>query len=147
MPDPEGPKTDEIENPIFIETTSGIAFETSNEKVDQFYVSVESIWNDSNYWINLQTPPITCTAMEWNLENTDNWVKLLPEEHTELLLTDPSEYQDCIYEEKNLDMASSYVQEIIISSAGLKKLKLTFHTKNLNEVQISFCFSFVLFVK
>ncbi|XP_025205390.1 dynein regulatory complex subunit 7-like, partial [Melanaphis sacchari] len=68
------------EIPFFIEPSTGERKEVSNEN----YIGIEAIWNNRNYWVNLQSLNGGCTQYNFTLTNTKCWEHFLPDEHHSL---------------------------------------------------------------
>lgn len=109
-----------VTNPFFIEPSSGEMYDPIDPRTNLLYLGVESIWNDQNYWINMQQDSIGCDAINWNLTLTELWEHLLPGEPWIMRDVEDDLVEEDIEteREKHLDMPSSYVKEIYINSLG-----------------------------
>jgi hypothetical protein len=63
-----------VEENLFVEPTTGTIFKQS----DSPYLGIESIWNEQNYWANVQD--VKPQEMSFNLKNSDCWEYVLIEE-------------------------------------------------------------------
>ncbi|XP_066590690.1 dynein regulatory complex subunit 7 [Prorops nasuta] len=121
LPGERSPRSEEIKGPIFIEPSSGLSYDPSSEEAKLLYLGVESIWNDRNYWVNMQQCANACASTIWDLTNIHLWEHLLPGEPWETrddLYTEPD---ITIRAEKNFDMEFSYVQRLRISELDYQK--------------------------
>nr|KAF7389396.1 hypothetical protein H0235_017880 [Vespula pensylvanica] len=116
-------KGKQVTRPFFIEPSSGEMYDLTDPRTNLLYLGVESIWNDQNYWINMQRDSIGCDKINWNLTLTELWEHLLPGEPWTMrgVEDDVVEEDVKIEREKHLDMPSSYVKEIYISSLEFEK--------------------------
>lgn len=117
-------KGKQVTSPFFIEPSSGEMYDLTDPRTNLLYLGVESIWNDQNYWINIQQDSIGCDKINWNLTLTELWEHLLPgEPWTMRGVEDDVVEEDVKMErEKHLDMPGSYVKEIYISSLGKPRI-------------------------
>ncbi|KAL2720671.1 dynein regulatory complex subunit 7-like isoform X1 [Vespula squamosa] len=116
-------KEKQVTSPFFIEPSSGEMYDLIDPRTNLLYLGVESIWNDQNYWINMQQDSIGCDKINWNLTLTELWEHLLPGEPWTMrgVEFDIVEEDVEIEREKHLDMPSSYVKEIYINSLDFEK--------------------------
>lgn len=84
---------------------------------------MESIWNDQNYWVNMQVSVQSCVNIEWDLTKVELWEHLLPGEPWTTHAGEIDE-ESAIRQEKHLDMPLSYVNQINISEEGIKNFQL-----------------------
>ncbi|XP_011303464.1 coiled-coil domain-containing protein lobo homolog [Fopius arisanus] len=117
----EGTRYEEIKSPVFIEATSGYFYDLSDPETRHLYHGIESVWNDRNYWVNMQICTESCTALTWDLDNTSHWERLLPGEPSRLLLSEDKEEDYNVLQDKHLDMPFPYVDEIQISSLDFER--------------------------
>ncbi|CAH1723951.1 unnamed protein product [Aphis gossypii] len=68
------------EIPYFIEPCTGERKEISNEN----YIGIEAIWNNKNYWVNLQSLNEGCMQYDFTLTNTKCWEHFLPDKDQSL---------------------------------------------------------------
>lgn len=59
---------------FFIEPSTGFRHEVG----DTGYLAVECLWNQHNYYVNIQEPITNIKNMRWDLSNTKDWEHLLP---------------------------------------------------------------------
>lgn len=118
---------EDVTVPFFIEPSTGESFLVDDEETEKLYFGVESLWNDKNYWCNMQgCPDDECECKtDWNLKQIDFWEHLLPGavEEEPLMRVDDELLSNIVtdsdvIEEKALDMPHSYVEEIEISRSG-----------------------------
>ncbi|KAH0945001.1 hypothetical protein HN011_003354 [Eciton burchellii] len=117
---PGGLRDEEIVGPTFIEPSSGISYPI-NQEVNSLYPGVESVWNNRNYWVNMQPRGKGSADINWDLNNVRLWEHLLPGEPytTEI---DTSEIDEAfVQQQKHLDMPASYVNEIQIESIDYER--------------------------
>ncbi|VVC24088.1 Hypothetical protein CINCED_3A019886 [Cinara cedri] len=69
---------DMIKNSYFIEPSTGEREDISNKN----YIGIESIWNHTNYWVNLQPLNGGCMQYNFNLMNTSYWLNFLQNKPT-----------------------------------------------------------------
>ncbi|XP_020707821.2 dynein regulatory complex subunit 7 isoform X1 [Athalia rosae] len=123
LPDEHGVRRDEIAEPIFLECTSGEYYFPADVQTNNLYLGVESAWNDQNYWVNMQICGDGCSFIDWDLFNISLWEHLLPGESA-LLREDEEEKTDkdfSVETDKHLDMPSSWVEQIEISSIAYER--------------------------
>ncbi|XP_047369300.1 dynein regulatory complex subunit 7-like isoform X1 [Vespa velutina] len=118
-------KERQVKNPFFIEPSSGEMYDLLDPRTNLLYLGVESIWNDQNYWINMQQDStIGCDKINWNLTLTELWEHLLPGESWIMPDVEDDLNEELnieIEREKHLDMPSSYVNEIYINSLDFER--------------------------
>lgn len=119
LPDDKGVRNQEIIEPIFLEPSSGMFYNPADEETNLLYLGVESIWNDKNYWVNMQPRGNGCAQINWDLSKIEFWEHLLPGE-PRIVRKDTDEIEEdvAVKQEKHLDMPASYVSEIRIHSLG-----------------------------
>lgn len=117
LPELGGLRDEEFSEPLFIEPTTGVSYVPTDDDTDQLYLGVESIWNDQNYWVNVQPSSQSCANIAWDLTKRDLWEHLLPGEPWTMRGIEGDE-DSAVLQEKHLDMPSSYVNEIDISDKG-----------------------------
>lgn len=116
LPDDKGARGGEIVEPIFVEPSTGVSCRPADGEAQSLYLRVESVWNDRNYWVNMQPRENGCATINWDLSKIQFWEHLLPGEPRER--KNETEEDIDIEEYKHLDMPASYVSEIQIRSAG-----------------------------
>lgn len=120
LPESGGLRDHEFSGPLFIEPSTGESYSPKYDNTDGLYLGVESIWNDQNYWVNMQPFLETCSKIIWDLTKLELWEHLLPgEPWTMRGIGEAIDEDSAILQEKHLDMPNSYVQEIQISDEGL----------------------------
>jgi len=119
LPNDKDVRNQEIIEPIFLEPSSGMFYNLADEETNLLYLGVESIWNDQNYWVNMQPRENGCAKINWDLSKIEFWEHLLPGE-PQIVRKDTDEIEEniAIEQEKHLDMPASYVSEIRIHSLG-----------------------------
>ncbi|XP_072742511.1 dynein regulatory complex subunit 7 [Anoplolepis gracilipes] len=122
LPEDKGSRNQEITEPIFIEPSSGMSYNPADEETNLLYLGVESIWNDQNYWVNMQPRGKGCAEINWDLSKVELWEHLLPgEPRVARKDTDEVEEDIGVEEDKHLDMPASYVNEIQIHSLDFER--------------------------
>lgn len=111
---------------FFIEPSTGFRHEVT----DPCYMTVETIWNHQNYFVNRQCPEISIANMKWNLKDRSKWEHLLIGEPYELrepvvaeVVKDPLKEQedDVLATEKHLDMPFSWVDTLHINTVDFEE--------------------------
>ncbi|KAM0725854.1 Dynein regulatory complex subunit 7 [Formica fusca] len=120
LPEDKGPRDREITEPIFIEPASGMNYNPTDEDTNLLYLGVESIWNDQNYWVNMQSRGKGCAEINWDLSKVEFWEHLLPGE-PRVAQEDTDEIEKDVKQDKHLDMPASYVNEIQIHSLDFER--------------------------
>ncbi|CAH8509457.1 unnamed protein product [Dicrocoelium dendriticum] len=64
----------EVPEAFFIETLTGVAHPLDSP----MYLGIESLWNATNYWVNMQDCSNGISQMQYNLEDNTQWEYLLP---------------------------------------------------------------------
>ncbi|XP_022914015.1 dynein regulatory complex subunit 7 [Onthophagus taurus] len=107
----------EIEEPFFIEPSTGIRHETNSP----LYCGIESVWNNENYWINMQDCSTGTEEMSFDLTIVKNWEHLLvAEPHYTRVSQFSADMEDeevqiqTLYQEKHLDMPAPWGSKINI---------------------------------
>ncbi|XP_012057467.1 PREDICTED: coiled-coil domain-containing protein lobo homolog [Atta cephalotes] len=122
LPNDKDVRNQEIIEPIFLEPSSGMFYNPADEETNLWYLGVESIWNDQNYWVNMQPRENGCAKINWDLSKIEFWEHLLPGEPQIVQKdTDEIEKDIAIKQEKHLDMPASYVSEIRIHSLDFER--------------------------
>ncbi|KOC64733.1 Coiled-coil domain-containing protein lobo like protein [Habropoda laboriosa] len=122
LPEMGGLRDQEISYPLFIESTTGASYNATDDDTAQLYLGVESIWNDKNYWVNMQKSAKSCVNIVWDLMKVELWEHLLPgEPWTMRGVGEDIEEDIAVQQEKHLDMPFSYVKEIDISVQDFDK--------------------------
>ena len=130
LPNDKDVRNQEIIEPIFLEPSSGMFYNPADEETNLWYLGVESIWNDQNYWVNMQPRENGCAKINWDLSKIEFWEHLLPGEPQIVQKdTDEIEKDIAIKQEKHLDMPASYVSEIRIHSLGTYFFRSIFLSK------------------
>eukprot|EP01083_Nonionella_stella_P114488 338579_1 len=98
---------DVVDHDLFIEAVSGCVYQIKGEEMP--FIRVESIWNDANYWVNVQQTSIG--DMSWDLADTKCFEFLLfdntwQKEKKGEVLTLPSGWQKpFFFRQKHIDNA------------------------------------------
>ncbi|XP_044599229.1 dynein regulatory complex subunit 7-like [Cotesia glomerata] len=118
-----GARHQEVLEPFFIEPSSGQHYSLDNHQTNLLYHGIESLWNDRNYWVNMQTCEKACEEIDWNLADNSLWLSLLPSEtikELEMEMVKPDEDFNG-HVDKHLDMPTSYVEQIDIQSLDYER--------------------------
>ncbi|XP_067217266.1 dynein regulatory complex subunit 7 [Linepithema humile] len=122
LPEEKGVRDREITEPIFIEPSSGNSYNPTEDETNLLYLGVESVWNDQNYWINMQPREKSCAEIIWDLNKIELWEHLLPgEPRATRKDTDEVEEDIGVEQDKHLDMPASYVSEIHLNDLDFEK--------------------------
>ncbi|XP_067012895.2 dynein regulatory complex subunit 7 [Anabrus simplex] len=112
------PGTRDVTEPFFIESSTGNRCELS----DKQYLGLESLWDHTNYWVNLQECSQGCKDLKFDLTDLTCWEHLLLGEPWETRrLGEMEDESPEILQEKHLDMPDSWVQPIDIPHSVFKK--------------------------
>ncbi|XP_062403283.1 dynein regulatory complex subunit 7 [Sardina pilchardus] len=113
----------EVPEDFFIEPLSGKTFPTT----DQNFLGVESVWNNRNYWVNMQDCRRGCANMAFDLGDPIKWEYLLCGDISQSLLLIPAmkkqEFEDDDEEKeesKVFEMPPSWVSELRISQQDME---------------------------
>ncbi|CAF1491863.1 unnamed protein product [Adineta ricciae] len=68
------PRKCDITDAFYIEPTTGYAKSTD----DSEYLGVESVWNNQNYWINMQDCSDGCKSLQFDLNDQARWECMFP---------------------------------------------------------------------
>ncbi|XP_057338770.1 dynein regulatory complex subunit 7 isoform X1 [Microplitis mediator] len=121
LPEAGGPRRQEVLEPFFIEPSSGQNYPLDNHQTDLLYHGVESIWNDRNYWVNMQTSTAICSQIDWTLRDNSLWESMLPGESAEDQEIKADNDDSHGHVDKHLDMPTSYVEQIDIQSLDYER--------------------------
>lgn len=119
LPDERSARNEEIIEPIFIEPSSGLSYSLDDDETHSLYLGVENIWNNQNYWVNMQRRGQNCKDINWDLSNVKCWEHLFPDEPFVISKDTEEIEEDIILQNKHLDMPTSYVSELHITSLGI----------------------------
>ncbi|CAL8358551.1 unnamed protein product [Lota lota] len=109
-------KREILEN-FFIDPLTGKSYAPN----DKSFLGIESLWNQHNYWVNMQDCCYGCTDMEYNLGDSTMWESVLfriteKEEEDEL-----EEEEEGSAEPNVFEMPSSWVDKITLSKQDLER--------------------------
>lgn len=62
---------------MFIEPSTGQICNPKEYETSNLYLGVESVWNEFNYWVNMQDCSEACSKIDWNLSDPKLWEHLL----------------------------------------------------------------------
>ncbi|XP_076235310.1 dynein regulatory complex subunit 7-like [Calliopsis andreniformis] len=120
LPELRGLRDQEFSGPLFIEPSTGVSYKPTDDNADQLYLGVESIWNDLNYWVNMQPSSQSCANIKWDLTKVELWEHLLPGEPW-VMRGEEIDEDSAIMQEEHLDMPASYVNEIHIDEKEFER--------------------------
>ncbi|KAK4884516.1 hypothetical protein RN001_000787 [Aquatica leii] len=135
------PGRKDVESITFVEPTTGTAYNADCP----FYFGIESIWNNINYWVNLQDCSNGLVELDYDLTKLENWEHFIIGEPFSLRESEFSQEKDedeikylQIIDEKHLDMPSPWSSKICISHENLKQrflngVKKTWYKRTLVE--------------
>uniref|UniRef100_A0A1Y1MSI4 Dynein regulatory complex subunit 7 n=1 Tax=Photinus pyralis TaxID=7054 RepID=A0A1Y1MSI4_PHOPY len=113
-----------VENSVFIEPTTGTAYPLDCK----FYFGIESVWNNVNYWVNLQDCSKGLEYISYDFSNLSNWEHLLigepfkwRESHFPKEMEDEEVDYLTVTDEKHLDMPTPWSLRISLSHGTLAK--------------------------
>jgi hypothetical protein len=114
----------EVAEGFFIEPSTGRAHSLQYDG----YLGIESVWNNENYWVNMQDCADGVKSMSYDLGDAAQWeymfpflekpVLMLPED--ELAADDFEEEMDDAVDKNVLDMPQSWVEELVLSQRDLQ---------------------------
>ncbi|GLV40192.1 lost boys [Carabus blaptoides fortunei] len=107
------PNDDDITEAIFVEPSTGVSYPTSTD----VYTSVESVFNNVNYWANIQDYSNGIANMKYDLTDLSCWEHMLigePFENRKFFVDPEAEDDNPALEEKHLDMPASWVEKFTI---------------------------------
>lgn len=59
----------DVEDYLFVEATTGEVYSAANSP----YLGIEALWNNRNYWVNMQDDSMPLNDQSFDLTNTENW--------------------------------------------------------------------------
>ncbi|XP_024935965.1 dynein regulatory complex subunit 7 isoform X1 [Cephus cinctus] len=123
LPERGGARDQEVLEPFFIEPSTGESYSPTVHETNLLYLGIESIWNDCNYWVNMQQCTEGCAKINWNLKKVELWEHLLPGEPWTLRDIEENEADEDIniQQDKHLDMPVSYVERIDVHSLDFER--------------------------
>ncbi|XP_072929741.1 dynein regulatory complex subunit 7 [Epargyreus clarus] len=104
-----------IEEPMFIEPSEGNGYPISAEQ----YQYVDSVYNNENYYVNLQTSEGGVGSLNYDLSELSCWEHLLAGEpfyRRQLVGIDLADKRSAVESEKHLDVPASWVEKLDISA-------------------------------
>ena len=107
----------EITEPFFIEVTTGVRHEIDWPN----FLSISSVWNNANYWVNIQDTSLPPGKLDYNLYNLDKWEHILAgarRAQTTNLVDDENE--SALQEQKHMDVPEPWSLRIIVTYHGKK---------------------------
>ncbi|XP_017779621.1 PREDICTED: dynein regulatory complex subunit 7 [Nicrophorus vespilloides] len=115
-------KDKEDVQPFFIEPSTGMRHEVNSA----LYCSIQSVWNNVNYWVNLQDDSLGVGGLDYNLSNLEKWEHLLAGEpiegrrhgkHVQMDEDDLAQIKEFneTMDEKHLDMPEPWSLRITVS--------------------------------
>ncbi|XP_030222882.1 dynein regulatory complex subunit 7 isoform X1 [Gadus morhua] len=107
----------EIRDHFFIDPLTGKGYALGDES----FLGVEALWNQHNYWVNMQDCGRGCSDMEYNLGDTTMWESVLfriTEKEEEEELEEEEEWSE---EPKPFEMPRSWVDTIALSKQDLER--------------------------
>lgn len=112
----------EVSKSFFIETLTGSAYPINHS----MYLGIESVWNDNNYWINIQDCTNGIYNLDYDLNNSKLWEYMLPKlnivsNQNELKQKKSNDYDIDLDEENNYIFVQSTLDyELDVQSLNLK---------------------------
>ncbi|XP_058807952.1 dynein regulatory complex subunit 7 [Phymastichus coffea] len=85
LPGGQAPAGSEIVEPLFVEPSTGTFCPSSSFESHNAYLGLESLWNDRNYWVNVQDCTEACAKLKWDLRDLQCWEHLLAGEPKETI--------------------------------------------------------------
>ncbi|XP_056595312.1 dynein regulatory complex subunit 7 [Triplophysa dalaica] len=111
----------EVPENFFIDPLTGKSYTTTNEN----FQGIESIWNQQNYWVNMQDCRFGCAEMTFALSDLSKWEYMLcgPSSQSLSIIPEPKETEDEedeMEEQKVFEMPPSWVAKIDISQIDME---------------------------
>ncbi|CAB3249390.1 unnamed protein product [Arctia plantaginis] len=104
-----------IEEPFFIEPSEGFSYPLDAKR----YQHIESVYNNENYYANIQGEKSDLSQLNYDLSDMECWEHLLagePSHRRQLVGIDTSDKKTAVDTEKHLDMPLSWVEKLDIST-------------------------------
>ncbi|XP_014205782.1 dynein regulatory complex subunit 7 [Copidosoma floridanum] len=115
LPDTSVGPASEITESLFIEPSTGVSYPPREPATGNLYLGIESIWNNRNYWVNMQNCTEACTGLEWDLSDVKLWEHFLAGEPRELRNVEDDEDEEVqVRRDFHMVMPASYVERIEI---------------------------------
>lgn len=115
-----GPRGAEISDALFIEPATGVYRSPREIETANVYLGIESLWNDRNYWVNMQDCTEACAKLDWDLRDVRLWEHLLAGEPREMRNVDDDEDKEVnVRREFHMIMPASYVGKLQLAYAGI----------------------------
>jgi len=111
----------EVPENFFIEPTTGNCVEAEE------YLGIETLWNNTNYWVNMQDCSHGIGEMSYDLGDIARWEFMFPHNDKPLLMLPGEEEFDMPLDEEeedveeDSDMPGSWVNEIVIPLEDLQR--------------------------
>ncbi|KAF7280698.1 hypothetical protein GWI33_005555 [Rhynchophorus ferrugineus] len=106
---------------VFIEPSTGMSHPLETD----LYCGIESLWNNENYWVNLQDCSHGLNKLNYDLTDTTNWEHLLVGEPIKWRQQKAAEIGDedidDMFDEKHLDVPYPWSTKINIPNEVLKR--------------------------
>lgn len=127
LPNPSGiPSTTsckDVTKPIFIEPSTAVTYSPSDLLTANHYLGIESVWNEKNYWVNMQDCTEACKNLDWDLSNVELWEHLLAGEPEHMRQVDEDEGEEpnedaVVRRNFHMVMPASYIDRIQIPFKG-----------------------------
>uniref|UniRef100_A0A4W4GEH3 Dynein regulatory complex subunit 7 n=1 Tax=Electrophorus electricus TaxID=8005 RepID=A0A4W4GEH3_ELEEL len=119
------PGNREVPDSFFIEPLTGQSYPTTSNQ----FLGIECIWNQQNYWVNMQDCRFGCAEMTYDLGDPVKWEYLLCSSMCQSLLLVPDtkrqhetedEDEEEVQEQKVFHMPPSWVMKIHISREDME---------------------------
>lgn len=104
----------DVNKPFFIEPSTGEVVGIDND----LYLSIESLWNDQNYWCNMQQD-VPIKDMSFVLMDLGNWEHIIIQD-SELDIEDDEAIESGDLDEEILDLPKSWVRPLRIDKQQLE---------------------------
>eukprot|EP00116_Pleurobrachia_bachei_P002476 sb/3462738/ len=138
----------EVPENFFIEPSTGTSVEVGD------YLGIESLWNSTNYWVNMQDCSHGISEMSFDLGDIARWEFMFPHNEKPLLALPGEEDFDMApleeeeeEAEEETSMPTSWVEEIVLplevwcgktwSSKATENIQVLFKTAEISESFIS----------
>ncbi|KAG5891498.1 hypothetical protein JTB14_009832 [Gonioctena quinquepunctata] len=106
---------------VFIDPSTGFSHPLNSH----LYLGIESIWNHTNYWVNMQDCTGGLSSIEYDFTNVEKWEHFLAGEPLKSRKQKPKDLEEEdtreMFDEKHLDMPISWGMKIHIPHDSLKK--------------------------
>ncbi|XP_032455777.1 dynein regulatory complex subunit 7 [Nasonia vitripennis] len=122
LPGGVGPRGAQVSEALFIEPATGVPRSPRELETANVYLGIESLWNNRNYWVNMQDCTEACAKLDWDLRDVRLWEHLLAGEPREMRNVDDDEDQEVnVRRQYHMVMPASYVDKVQVAYADYEQ--------------------------